>query len=87
MVAAAVALGALTWRQAEVWRDPTSLWTHALATHPSAIAHYNLAVVILGRGQLADAVSHFHRALAIKPGLLEAQENLDQLLAGGPSPG
>jgi hypothetical protein len=55
---------------------------HALSTTPSAIAQHNLRVFILGRGERADAVGHFRRAVAIKPGLREAQSNLDQMLAG-----
>lgn len=63
----AVGFGALTWRQEQGWHDRRSLWTHALSTTPSAIAHHNLGVFILGRGERATAVGHFRLAVAIKP--------------------
>jgi tetratricopeptide (TPR) repeat protein len=72
----AVTLGALTWRQAQVWHDPRSLWTHALSTHPSAVAYHNLGAQFFRQGDLAEAVRHFRRALAIKPDLADAETHL-----------
>jgi protein O-mannosyl-transferase len=73
---AAGGLGALTWRQVHVWHDPSSLWSYALATHPSAIAHYNLGVFLLGQGEVAGAMGHFQEALAARPGYAAAHNNL-----------
>ncbi|MGH7536029.1 MAG: tetratricopeptide repeat protein [Gemmatimonadales bacterium] len=72
----AVALGALTWRQAQVWHDPKSLWTHALSTHPSAIAYHNLGVLIFRQGELAEAVRHYRQAVALKPDYAAAETHL-----------
>jgi protein O-mannosyl-transferase len=75
-LAVMASLGALTWRQVYVWHDPSTLWSHALATHPSAIAHYNLGVFQLNRGDLASAMDHFREALAVKPSYAAAHNNL-----------
>ena len=74
-------LGVLTWRQALVWHDPGTLWNHALATHPSAIAHYNLGVFMLARGELPGAVSHFQEALVLRPSYGAAHNNLGVIFA------
>jgi Flp pilus assembly protein TadD len=79
--AAACALGTLTWQQVHVWYDPRTLWSYALATHPSAIAHYNLGVFLLGQGELADAVGHFERALIVQPDYAAAHNNLGVVFA------
>jgi len=76
-----VCLGVLTWRQALVWHDPGTLWNHALATHPSAIAHYNLGVFMLARGELPGAVSHFQEALVLRPSYGAAHNNLGVIFA------
>jgi tetratricopeptide (TPR) repeat protein len=77
----AVALGTLTWRQAQVWHDPRSLWTHAVDTSPSATAHYNLGVFLARQGEVADAITQYRRALAIKPDFDKAHNNLGVALA------
>lgn len=77
----AVALGTLTWRQVEVWHDVGSLWTHAVDTYPSVTAHYNLGVFLFRQGEVAGAVTHYRRALAIKPDFAEAHNNLGVALA------
>lgn len=77
-----VALGTLTWRQTRVWHDEKSLWTHAVDTYPSATAHYNLGVVLLRQGEVAEAISEYRRALAIEPDFAEARNNLGVALAG-----
>lgn len=78
---ASVSLAAMTARQVAVWRSPESLWRHALATTESSIAHYNLGVVLTDRGQPADAIPHYRRALAIRPSYFKAQANLGLVLA------
>src|SRR5439155_1661123 len=62
-----VGLGVLTWNQVQVWRDSERLWTQALTVDPkSSIAHYNWGVVLAQQGKLADAGSHYQRALEIR---------------------
>ncbi len=74
--AAALAVGclaALTWTQAGYWRDPRTLWEHALAvTGPNAEAHVHLGNYYLERGDLGDAAAHFVEAAGIDPRALEA---------------
>jgi hypothetical protein len=76
-----LALGALTWRQIGVWRDSETLWSHALATSPSAIAHAKLGVLRDEQGQPERAIEHFRAALAIHPDLAYAHNNWGIALA------
>jgi tetratricopeptide (TPR) repeat protein len=73
--AVAVALGALSWTQTQTWRDSERLWTHALAVSPSSLAHYNLGVHLDGQGRWDEAITHYRRALEIKPDFAEAHYN------------
>jgi len=77
-----VVLGALTWNQAQVWKDSERLWRHALALEEeSSFAHNNLGLVLTERGALAEAISEFRRALEIDPAFVEAHTNLGNFLA------
>src|SRR5881628_712149 len=52
-----VALGVLTWSQAQVWHDSERLWTHALATgYDSVAAQNNLGRELVGQGKPAEAI-------------------------------
>jgi tetratricopeptide (TPR) repeat protein len=66
---AVVVLGVLTWRQAEAWRDTTSLWQQAVRATPGCvICHVNLGHQLLD-GRAPDvALEHFRRAIALQPG-------------------
>src|SRR5262249_6242940 len=47
-----LALGVLTWRQTETWRDSEALWRHAIAVgQESSIARYDLGVALSRRGE------------------------------------
>jgi Tfp pilus assembly protein PilF len=71
----------LTWKQTEIWRNTATLWSHALRIEPnSSIAHYNLARFLAKRGDHADAIAHYRRALSIRPDA-DAHNNLGLLLA------
>ncbi|MCP4593761.1 MAG: tetratricopeptide repeat protein [bacterium] len=65
-----VGFGALTWRQAGVWRDSVTLWQRGIAVSPdSAIAHTNLGDALM-HTQEADpeaALECYERALALDP--------------------
>jgi tetratricopeptide (TPR) repeat protein len=59
-------LGVVTWAQAKHWRDSESLWTHTLAvTEKNAVAHLNLGTVLLKRGQIDEALTHYEEALRV----------------------
>jgi Tfp pilus assembly protein PilF len=64
----AVGFGALTWRQAHVWRNSETLWSHVAALDPrSSIAHNNLAALYVAQGRLDEAVSEARAALGLSP--------------------
>jgi len=70
-------LMSLAWRQTSVWQNSESLWVHALACVPrNAVAHNNLGSVMMFRGQLSDAITHYRQSLEIDPTYIEAHNNL-----------
>jgi len=75
------ALGVLTWQQTGIWRDSQTLWTHALVTSPSGIAHAKLGLLLIERGALPDATRHFREAVRFRPRDAEAHNNLGIALA------
>ena len=80
------------WRQTSFWHDSETLWTHTLAcTSQNSVAHNNLGNALAGRGQVDEAITHYQKALEIKPDYAEAHNNLGNALADcgqvdGPSP-
>jgi len=70
-----VGLGALTWRQEQLWHDSERLWRHVLSVSESFWAHHNLASALSQKGRLEEAVEHFREALRINPteGLIHAK--------------
>jgi len=71
------ALGTLTWRQNDVWRDTTTFWTTLYAADPeSANANNGYGWVKLDGGDAAGSVEHFRKAIAINPMNKEAYYNL-----------
>ncbi|MDW8310959.1 MAG: tetratricopeptide repeat protein, partial [Verrucomicrobiales bacterium] len=73
----ALVLGALTWRQAGLYRDAETLWRDTLKKNPDAwLAHNNLGILLGARGELDPAERHFREATRIEPGYAEAYCNL-----------
>ncbi len=64
-------LGALTWRQVEVWRDSISLWENAVrvSPDPSEIAFSNLGLAYREAGRPGEALEAFDQGLALDPGM------------------
>jgi tetratricopeptide (TPR) repeat protein len=76
-------LGGLTSHQTKIYHSVETLWTDTLAKNPDSwLAHNNLGVELLGKGQLDDAMIHFQKTLAIKPDHAEAQNNLGNVFFG-----
>ena len=76
-VAVAVVCLPLTWRQAGVWRDSHSLFSHALAAgHESAVARNNLGLTLTESGRPADALTHLQRAVELRADDADAWFNL-----------
>jgi tetratricopeptide (TPR) repeat protein len=86
-VALAVPLGILTWTQAHNYVDSDTLYRATIRSNPTCwLAHHNLGVDLLKRGQSAEALAEFEEAVRIEPAALEAQQNLGSFLldAGRP---
>jgi len=61
-------LGVLTWRQAWLYRDNTTLWRDTLTKNPDSwIAHDNLGAELLGTGKVEEAIDHFRRSIELNP--------------------
>jgi tetratricopeptide (TPR) repeat protein len=61
------ALACAAFVQVRYWRNSETLWTHALAvTSNNDFAHNNLAYLLVDRGKLDDAISHFEAAAEIR---------------------
>src|SRR5262245_53023308 len=63
------ALAGLTWRQSRAYHDLETLWRATILRNPdSAIAHNNLAAVLLAQNRADEALAHAQRALEFSPG-------------------
>jgi Tfp pilus assembly protein PilF len=73
----------LTWRRADVFHDPESLWRDTLAKNDGAWqAHEHLGGILLDRGDLQAALVHFRRGVEIRPWLGETHNNYGNILRG-----
>ncbi len=62
--------------QLTYWQDSVALFSHTAAiTQDNILAEYNLAEALERKGEDADAVTHYLKALAIRPNRVEAQYN------------
>ncbi|MGC8740121.1 MAG: tetratricopeptide repeat protein [Candidatus Sumerlaeaceae bacterium] len=76
-----IALIALSWRQARVWRDSVTLWEHNIRVAPrSAVAFANLAAAYALQNRTDDAIAANKRALELDPVQERAHSNLGLLL-------
>jgi tetratricopeptide (TPR) repeat protein len=76
-----VVLGALTWRQAHVYRDLETLWRDTLAKNPDSwMAHVNLGAIVEDRGRVEEAMRHYRESIRIQPVQHEAYNNLGSAL-------
>ena len=72
-----IPLGWRTWQHSGVYHDEETLWRSTLAVNPrSWMAHNNLAIQLLNRDELDEAVTHFEEALRLDPNYAEARFNL-----------
>ena len=76
-------LGALTWRQAAMYGDIETLWRTTLAKNPQCwMAHTNLGIVLLQKGQLDDGIAQYRATLEMQPDSWDAEYNLGTALVG-----
>jgi protein O-mannosyl-transferase len=81
-VGVVLALGLISWRQSQLWRDSATLWRHALAINEkSFFAHHFLGSALLADGRTAEAIGHFQRSLALNPRYASAHVGLANALA------
>ena len=84
MTALLLALGILTFRQAEAYKDEEALWRDTLAKNPGAwMAHTNLGVILQARAgeeNVLEAMDHFRESLRLKPDQVEPRLDLGELL-------
>ncbi len=74
-------LGWLTWQQANVFLNATTLWTSTLEKNPEcAVAHNNIGFVLLQAGKVDEALPHFEKAVLLQPDDANAQKNLGSSL-------
>ncbi len=72
-----LSLGLLTWRQCRMYSDSDTLWWTTLSRNPESwMAHNNIAISLLQKGQVDDAIAHYNRALELDPTYGEAHYNL-----------
>lgn len=61
-------LAGLTWSHAGAFRDSETLWLDTLAKNPECwMAHHNLGLDLVERGQFEPAVEHYRCALRLYP--------------------
>ncbi len=72
----------MTWRQCRTWRNTEILWRHALnhGGARSALAHYNLSLVLYRQGKLEAAAAHGAEAIRLDPSDVVAYNNLGVVL-------
>jgi tetratricopeptide (TPR) repeat protein len=76
-------LATLTWRQSAMYGNIETLWRATLTRNPSCwMAHNNLGIVLFGKGQLDDAISHYRTTLEMQPNFWDADYNLGSALLG-----
>jgi tetratricopeptide (TPR) repeat protein len=76
-----VALGLLTWNQCKMYVDSDALWWTTIARNPQSwMAHNNIAINLLKKGQTDEAIVHYNKALELDPNYGEAHYNLANAL-------
>jgi tetratricopeptide (TPR) repeat protein len=74
-------LGGLTWRQAAMYGDIETLWRTTLARNPACwMAHTNLGIVLLQKGQLDEGIAQYRATLQMQPDSFDAEYNLGTAL-------
>jgi tetratricopeptide (TPR) repeat protein len=74
-------LGALTWKQARVYRSLETLWRDTIDKNPASwIAQNNFAMLLQQQGQDDEAIAHFQQALELAPNIFEIHNNLGYAL-------
>jgi tetratricopeptide (TPR) repeat protein len=74
-------LGVLTWKQAHIYQDQTTLWKDTLAKNPTSwMADDNLGTILRGEGDFGKAIDYYRRAISLNPNFAQAHYNLGIVL-------
>lgn len=84
LAGATVMLGALalatvtvTVKQIQVWQNPLTLFSHAIATRPQSwFSHFNLGSTLVKEGNLTAARQHLEQTIRLRPWFPDAHYNL-----------
>ena len=69
--------GILTWQQGYAYSDRESLWRDTIRKNPKAwMAYNNLGEIVLGDGQIDEAIGYYKKAIKLRPDYPEAYYNL-----------
>ncbi len=80
-----VILFGLTWRQAHIYRNVTTLYSDTLAKNPECwMAHNNLGLYLMESGSLPESMVHYREAIRLKPDYSDAHNNLGNALSKTP---
>ncbi len=61
-------LAAISWNQAQIWKDTETLWRYAVDVDPDcALCHSQLGAELGNRGLAAPALEEFSRSVALRP--------------------
>jgi tetratricopeptide (TPR) repeat protein len=72
---------AVTRQQLGYWKDSETLFRHTLEVTPSSeLAHNNLGIALLNKGQTDEAISQFQEVIRLKPAAAEIHNNLGSAL-------
>ena len=72
-----VLLAVGTWRQASAYDDEETIWRDTVAKNPGAyVAYNNLGGILLGRGEVEEALRYLEHAVTLDPSYPDAQNNL-----------
>ncbi len=65
------------WNQTAYWKSSETLWSHAVVCNTrNYLAHFNLGVVLLEKGNVDEAIGQFEQALQSEPGYADSHFNL-----------
>lgn len=77
-----IALGFLSWKQLQVWRDSETLWQRVITIDPeSSIGHNSLGVVFMKQGKVQPAIEHYRESLRLAPTHARTHNNLANALS------
>ena len=81
LAVALVLLGTLTWRQAGIYRDPITFFSHIVSHNPEARdAHLNLGSALLQEDRVEEGHAASLVAVAQRPGFAGGHDNLGRAL-------